>query len=118
MVIFNSTCVLSLLFDHQKALTSPIFHVMLLGSLYDRTNLCGITAKGLFTYLNKNGTCMKRQKPNKSMHFVGGVEVENVTTASGVLGLKGRHPEAEDKENENLNQRRRPKKARVPSRAV
>ena len=83
---------------------------MLLGSLYDRTNLCGITAKGLFTYLNKNGTCMKRQKLNMSMHFVGGVEVENVTTASGVLGLKGRHPEAEDKENENLNQRRRPKK--------
>jgi hypothetical protein len=36
---------------------------------------------------------------------IGGVDVlENVTTASGVLGLKGRHPEAEDKENEHPNQ--------------
>ena len=53
---------------------------------------------------------MKCQKSNKSVHYEGGVDVKNVTNASGVLGLKGRHPEAEDKENENLNQRRRPKK--------
>jgi hypothetical protein len=73
--------------------------------------LCGITAMGLFTYLNENGTWMKRQKSNKSVHYEGDVDVENVTTASGVLGLKGRHPEAEDKENENPNQRRRLKKS-------
>jgi hypothetical protein len=47
----------------------------------------------------------------RALHYEGNVDVENVTTASGVLGLKGRHPEAEDKENENPNQRKRPKKS-------
>jgi hypothetical protein len=46
------------------------------------------------------------------VHYEGNVDVENVTTASGVLGLKGRHPEAEDKEYEIPNQRKRPKKRR------
>jgi hypothetical protein len=40
----------------------------------------------------------------RALHYEGNVDVENVTTASGVLGLKGRHPGAEDKENENPNQ--------------
>jgi hypothetical protein len=72
--------------------------------------LCGISALGLFTYLNENGTWMKRQQSNKSVHAEGDVDVENATTASGVLGLKGHHPEAEDKENAHPNQMRRSRK--------
>lgn len=72
--------------------------------------LCGITAMGLYTYLNEKGTWMKRQKSNKSVVAEGDVDVENATTASGVLGLKGHHPEAEDKENAHPNQARRMRK--------
>ena len=79
--------------------------------------LCGITAMGLYTYLNEHGTWMKRQKSNKSVHYEGDVDEENATTASGVLGLKGSHPEAEDKENNHPNSRRRSRKRQgvIPS---
>ena len=69
--------------------------------------LAGITAMGLYTYLNENGTWMRRQKSNKSVHYNGNVDIENATTASGVLGLKGHHPELEDKENAHPNSNRR-----------
>ena len=69
--------------------------------------LCGITAMSLHTYLKENGTWTKRQPSNKSVHYEGDVDAENGTTASGVLGLKGHHPEAEDKENAHPNNSRR-----------
>eukprot|EP00804_Cyclotella_cryptica_P020721 CCRYP_003524-RA/>CCRYP_003524-RA protein AED:0.03 eAED:-0.03 QI:0/-1/0/1/-1/1/1/0/352 len=75
--------------------------------------LCGIMAIALWLYLNENGTWIKRQNSTKSVHYEGDVDVEEATTASGVLGLKGHHPQAEvDKENDRPNRRnRRPKKS-------
>lgn len=75
--------------------------------------LCGIAAIALWLYLNENGTWIKRQNSNKSVHYEGDVDVEDATTASGVLGLKGHHPQAEvNKENDRPNRRnRRPKKS-------
>ena len=39
----------------------------------------------------------------KSVHYVGDVDLEVATTASGVLGLKGHHPQAENDENAHPN---------------
>lgn len=45
-----------------------------------------------------------------SVHYEGDIDVENATTASGVLGLKGRHPQAVEDENAHPNRAYRRKR--------
>jgi hypothetical protein len=66
----------------------------------------GIAALGLWTYLHEHGTWVKRQNSNRSVHYQGDIDIEEATTASGVLGLQGHHPQAVEKENDNPNRRR------------
>lgn len=94
------------LISKKKNSSWPMFFAGVMISLI----LCGITAMGLYTYLNENGMWMRRQKSNKSVVAEGDIDIENATTASGVLGLKGRHPEAEEKENAHPNHKRRSRK--------
>lgn len=71
--------------------------------------LIGIGAVYSHHYKKEYGhwPCMKGNNADEddlnSVHFEGDIDIEEQTTASGVLGLKGFHPHANDEENYNPN---------------
>jgi len=54
----------------------------------------------------------------KSVHYNGDIDLEVATTASGILGLKGRHPQAENDENAHPNSMSYRRKRRYTGQAV
>lgn len=80
--------------------------------------LASIAAVATWIYFKENEIafmgCLWKERSNRSVRYEGDVDVENATTASGVLGMKGGwHPQAaKDVENTHPNRMtRRPRKS-------